>query len=130
MERCVKVMSCSFLFSFTLVYVSSNLQDFRWILKKLRLDSRESLDYDFVPRYLRLHYLPEVVVGCFLSHSCACAFGFHATFCEVNVDDCQDHGCENGATCVDGVGNYTCLCSPDYTGTSQPGINSTHFPAE
>ncbi|CAB1417660.1 unnamed protein product [Pleuronectes platessa] len=48
--------------------------------------------------------------------SCACAFGFHATFCEVNVDDCQDHGCENGATCVDGVGNYTCLCSPDYTG--------------
>uniref|UniRef100_A0A8D3D814 Slit homolog 1b (Drosophila) n=1 Tax=Scophthalmus maximus TaxID=52904 RepID=A0A8D3D814_SCOMX len=48
--------------------------------------------------------------------SCACAFGFHGTFCDVNVDDCQDHGCENGATCVDGVGNYTCLCSPNYTG--------------
>ncbi|XP_031732952.1 slit homolog 1 protein-like [Anarrhichthys ocellatus] len=48
--------------------------------------------------------------------SCACAFGFHGTFCEVNVDDCQDHGCENGATCVDDVGNYTCLCPPNYTG--------------
>uniref|UniRef100_A0A8P4KD03 Slit homolog 1 protein n=1 Tax=Dicentrarchus labrax TaxID=13489 RepID=A0A8P4KD03_DICLA len=48
--------------------------------------------------------------------SCACAFGFHGTFCEVNVDDCQDHGCENGATCVDGVGNYTCLCPPNYIG--------------
>uniref|UniRef100_A0AAX7TTH6 Slit homolog 1b (Drosophila) n=1 Tax=Astatotilapia calliptera TaxID=8154 RepID=A0AAX7TTH6_ASTCA len=34
---------------------------------------------------------------------CACAFGFHGTFCEVNVDDCEDHGCESGATCVDGV---------------------------
>lgn len=55
--------------------------------------------------------------------SCACAYGFHGTFCEVNVDDCQDHGCENGATCVDGVGNYTCLCPPNYTGmkpASQP----------
>ncbi|TKS68674.1 Slit -like protein 1 protein [Collichthys lucidus] len=51
---------------------------------------------------------------------CACAFGFHGTFCEVNVDDCQDHGCENGATCVDGVGNYTCLCPPDYTGWVGP----------
>uniref|UniRef100_A0A3P8PJ54 Slit homolog 1b (Drosophila) n=1 Tax=Astatotilapia calliptera TaxID=8154 RepID=A0A3P8PJ54_ASTCA len=48
---------------------------------------------------------------------CACAFGFHGTFCEVNVDDCEDHGCESGATCVDGVGNYTCLCPPNYTGT-------------
>uniref|UniRef100_A0A672FWX7 Slit homolog 1 protein n=1 Tax=Salarias fasciatus TaxID=181472 RepID=A0A672FWX7_SALFA len=47
---------------------------------------------------------------------CACSFGFHGTFCEVNVDDCEDHGCENGATCVDGAGNYTCLCPPDYTG--------------
>ena len=51
-----------------------------------------------------------------LFYSCACAFGFHGTFCEVNVDDCQDHGCENGATCVDGVGNYTCLCAPNYKG--------------
>ncbi|KAF7646065.1 hypothetical protein LDENG_00194150 [Lucifuga dentata] len=32
------------------------------------------------------------------------------------MDDCQDHGCENGATCVDGVGNYTCLCPPHFTG--------------
>ncbi|XP_003972277.3 slit homolog 1b isoform X2 [Takifugu rubripes] len=66
--------------------------------------------------------------------SCACAFGFHGTFCEVNVDDCQDHGCENGATCVDGVGNYTCLCSPNYKGrfceevdsVCSPGRNPCH----
>uniref|UniRef100_A0A3B5LU64 Slit homolog 1b (Drosophila) n=1 Tax=Xiphophorus couchianus TaxID=32473 RepID=A0A3B5LU64_9TELE len=47
---------------------------------------------------------------------CACAFGFHGTFCEVNMDDCEDHGCDNGATCVDGVGNYSCLCPPNYRG--------------
>uniref|UniRef100_A0A7N6B4W0 Slit homolog 1 protein n=1 Tax=Anabas testudineus TaxID=64144 RepID=A0A7N6B4W0_ANATE len=52
----------------------------------------------------------------FCFSSCACVFGFHGTFCEVNADDCEDHGCENGATCVDGVGNYTCLCPPKYTG--------------
>lgn len=33
------------------------------------------------------------------------------------MDDCEDHGCDNGATCIDGVGNYTCLCPPNYTGT-------------
>uniref|UniRef100_A0A8C6NSN4 Slit homolog 1b (Drosophila) n=1 Tax=Nothobranchius furzeri TaxID=105023 RepID=A0A8C6NSN4_NOTFU len=52
----------------------------------------------------------------FYDCSCACAYGFHGTFCEVNVDDCEDNGCDNGATCVDGVGNYSCLCPPNYTG--------------
>lgn len=33
------------------------------------------------------------------------------------MDDCEDHGCDSGATCVDGVGNYTCLCPPNYTGS-------------
>lgn len=59
--------------------------------------------------------------------SCACAFGFHGTFCEVNVDDCEDHGCESGATCVDGVGNYTCLCPPNYTGTKAASEYLLHF---
>lgn len=58
------------------------------------------------------------ITDCLCLCSCACAYGFHGTFCEVNVEDCQDHGCENGATCVDGVGNYTCLCPPNYTGVT------------
>ncbi|MFT7817105.1 slit homolog 1 protein [Arapaima gigas] len=48
--------------------------------------------------------------------SCSCPHGFEGPSCEVNVDDCEDNDCENGATCVDGVNNYTCVCSPLYTG--------------
>lgn len=67
-------------------------------------------------------------VSVFHLFSCACAFGFHGTFCEVNVDDCQDHGCENGATCVDGVGNYTCLCPPNYAGMTATSVwGSSHL---
>uniref|UniRef100_A0AAY4CDW9 Slit homolog 1 protein n=1 Tax=Denticeps clupeoides TaxID=299321 RepID=A0AAY4CDW9_9TELE len=47
---------------------------------------------------------------------CACPTGFEGTTCQINIDDCEDNDCENGATCLDGVNNYTCLCSPFYTG--------------
>ena len=42
--------------------------------------------------------------------------GFSGERCEVNIDDCVGHRCENGATCVDGVGDYECACRPEYTG--------------
>uniref|UniRef100_A0A8B9HWX2 Slit homolog 1a (Drosophila) n=1 Tax=Astyanax mexicanus TaxID=7994 RepID=A0A8B9HWX2_ASTMX len=48
--------------------------------------------------------------------SCSCSLGFEGPSCEINIDDCEDNDCENGATCIDGVNNYTCLCSPYYTG--------------
>jgi len=38
------------------------------------------------------------------------------TRCRTLSDDCLDHTCRNGATCVDDVGTYTCLCPPGYTG--------------
>ena len=31
-------------------------------------------------------------------------------------NDCMDHGCENGATCVDRIARYECICAPGYTG--------------
>ncbi|KAH3796462.1 hypothetical protein DPMN_150030, partial [Dreissena polymorpha] len=44
--------------------------------------------------------------------------GFNGTFCQNNIDDCvlNDHPCRNGATCVDGIKNYTCQCHPGYEG--------------
>ena len=33
--------------------------------------------------------------------------------CE-NIDDCVPNPCEHGATCVDGVEEYTCLCTLEY----------------
>uniref|UniRef100_A0A4W4HLJ4 Slit homolog 1a (Drosophila) n=1 Tax=Electrophorus electricus TaxID=8005 RepID=A0A4W4HLJ4_ELEEL len=49
-------------------------------------------------------------------YSCSCPLGFEGSNCEINTDECEDNDCENGATCKDGVNNYTCLCAPYYTG--------------
>eukprot|EP00808_Paulinella_micropora_P005045 g74468.t1 len=34
-----------------------------------------------------------------------------------NVDDCTNHACANGATCVDELLGYRCVCAPGYNGT-------------
>ena len=34
----------------------------------------------------------------------------------VDIDDCDNNYCENGAACLDGVGEYTCLCAVGYEG--------------
>lgn len=30
--------------------------------------------------------------------------------CSINIDDCESNPCENGATCEDGIADYTCKC--------------------
>uniref|UniRef100_A0A665VHV4 Slit homolog 1 protein n=1 Tax=Echeneis naucrates TaxID=173247 RepID=A0A665VHV4_ECHNA len=47
---------------------------------------------------------------------CICPLGFEGPMCQTNIDDCEDNYCDNGATCIDGVNNYTCFCPPYYTG--------------
>ena len=42
--------------------------------------------------------------------------GFEGRTCEVNIDDCHNHQCKNGGTCLDGIKTYTCQCPPTYTG--------------
>ncbi len=37
-------------------------------------------------------------------------------YCEVDVDECEADPCQNGATCHDHVGLYTCECVPGYEG--------------
>ena len=34
-----------------------------------------------------------------------------------DIDECADNNCTNGATCVDGVNEYTCTCAPGYNDT-------------
>uniref|UniRef100_A0A4W3GXY3 EGF-like domain-containing protein n=1 Tax=Callorhinchus milii TaxID=7868 RepID=A0A4W3GXY3_CALMI len=51
-----------------------------------------------------------------LSLRCSCPEGFGGRVCDADVDDCEDHACGPGATCVDGVNNYTCVCPPHRTG--------------
>ncbi|KAG7248933.1 hypothetical protein CRUP_015040, partial [Coryphaenoides rupestris] len=41
------------------------------------------------------------------SYTCICAPGWTGRHCRTDVDDCVQHRCQNGATCVDGINGYT-----------------------
>lgn len=41
---------------------------------------------------------------------------FSVTPCYIDVDDCMSNDCANGATCVDGINQYTCTCTEGVTG--------------
>uniref|UniRef100_A0A3P8V1F7 Delta like non-canonical Notch ligand 2 n=1 Tax=Cynoglossus semilaevis TaxID=244447 RepID=A0A3P8V1F7_CYNSE len=47
---------------------------------------------------------------------CRCLAGFMGPRCETNVDDCLMKPCGNGATCLDGVNRFSCLCPAGFTG--------------
>lgn len=32
-----------------------------------------------------------------------------------DYDECSPDPCQNGATCVDGINDYTCTCLPGYS---------------
>ena len=36
--------------------------------------------------------------------------------CDVDVDECISAPCVNGASCVDGINTYTCLCPLGFNG--------------
>lgn len=52
----------------------------------------------------------------FLTNCLAMSQGFNGTNCEINIDDCPSHECQNGGTCMDGVNTYNCQCPPEWTG--------------
>ena len=47
-----------------------------------------------------------------------CISGWTGNDCLTDVDDCVGHRCFGGATCVDGIGYYTCVCPPGRTGNA------------
>lgn len=59
------------------------------------------------------------------NYSCICPPGFAGSLCEVNIDDCADHQCQNGAMCSDGINSYKCICrDPTTTGEFCEQLNS------
>lgn len=59
------------------------------------------------------------------NYSCLCPPGFTGSLCEVNIDDCAEHQCQNGAMCVDGVNSYKCACrDPTTSGEFCEQLNS------
>ena len=37
-------------------------------------------------------------------------------FSPTDIDECANHMCSNGGSCVDGVNNYSCKCKPGFSG--------------
>ena len=37
--------------------------------------------------------------------------------CNVDIDDCASHPCQNGGQCTDGLNSFKCTCASGYTGT-------------
>uniref|UniRef100_A0A8C6W551 Neurogenic locus notch homolog protein 1 n=1 Tax=Nannospalax galili TaxID=1026970 RepID=A0A8C6W551_NANGA len=41
-------------------------------------------------------------------HHCHCQAGYTGSYCEEEVDECSPNPCQNGATCTDYLGGYSC----------------------
>lgn len=48
---------------------------------------------------------------------CIC-HGYMGQFCEIDVDECEKQPCGNGATCINELGSFRCICPADLTGAS------------
>ena len=42
--------------------------------------------------------------------------GFSGADCEIDINECESGPCLNGATCMDGVNFYNCLCASGWQG--------------
>lgn len=42
------------------------------------------------------------------THFCLCQAGYTGSYCEEQVDECSPNPCQNGATCTDYLGGYSC----------------------
>ncbi|NXU58670.1 CRUM1 protein, partial [Turnix velox] len=54
---------------------------------------------------------------------CECQPGFTGVECAVNINECEEGPCQNGAVCEDGIADYTCHCAPGQDGTVWGGKN-------
>lgn len=51
-----------------------------------------------------------------LSTQCTCEAGYSGPTCSTNIDDCASDPCQNSGTCIDGIADYACDCTPLFTG--------------
>nr|XP_034194420.1 sushi, von Willebrand factor type A, EGF and pentraxin domain-containing protein 1-like [Osmia lignaria] len=51
-----------------------------------------------------------------MSYRCECIDGYIGENCTTRIDHCKNDPCLNNGKCVNGVFNYTCVCSVPFTG--------------
>ena len=55
---------------------------------------------------------------------CNCTQGFNGKNCDQDINECETVPCQNGSTCLNTYGGYTCLCPPFFKG---PFCNETDY---
>jgi protocadherin Fat 1/2/3 len=50
---------------------------------------------------------------------CMCR-GYTGKTCEIDVDECANNPCHNGATCVNEAGSFRCICPADFKSCGDP----------
>ncbi|OQR72387.1 fat cadherin-related tumor suppressor-like, partial [Tropilaelaps mercedesae] len=48
--------------------------------------------------------------------SCRCPIGYRGNRCQYDIDECLHHICAQGATCINLLGGFECVCPPNVTG--------------
>ena len=49
-------------------------------------------------------------------YECLLKLSFVALFELVDINDCLNHACQNGAKCKDGINSYQCICTTGWEG--------------
>ena len=55
-------------------------------------------------------------------YTCSCDAGWTGTNCDVNMHQCDDQPCQNGATCTNQPNGYTCACIDGFAGDLSLGV--------
>ena len=50
--------------------------------------------------------------------ACCCVDGYEGVLCQTQIIECLSAPCQNGGSCQDGIGYYTCVCPSGWTGTN------------
>ncbi|XP_012889103.1 PREDICTED: sushi, nidogen and EGF-like domain-containing protein 1 [Dipodomys ordii] len=52
------------------------------------------------------------------SYTCSCRAGFTGRRCQLDVNECTSHPCQNGGICTHGVNSFTCQCPAGFRGST------------
>uniref|UniRef100_K1QJF5 Protocadherin Fat 4 n=1 Tax=Magallana gigas TaxID=29159 RepID=K1QJF5_MAGGI len=47
---------------------------------------------------------------------CECPSGLTGTYCEENINECDNNPCQNGGQCTNSEGSFTCSCTDGWEG--------------